>query len=165
MECPARGQADSVAEKKNECHVVAHDPLCSERLNQRRQCEELKKESWELKDEFRAKHDAKLLDKPSFARDKESWSRLWSTTAPRKSKWRISLREGRAADNGKDAATDRLLSKACRRFWLVATTEPSLTSRRWSEITWERVSLWRAMDRPKEIKKESAVARRTCVAT
>ena len=75
----------ALLKKENECHIVAHDPLCSERLNQRRQCEELKKESWELKDEFRAKHDTKLLDKPSFARDKESWSRLWPTSAPRKS--------------------------------------------------------------------------------
>ena len=108
----------ALLKRENECHIVAHDPLCSERLNQRRQCEELKKESWELKNEFRAKHDAKLLDKPSFARDKESWSRFVANECATKefSKWRTSLREGCATDSGKGAATDRLLSKACRRF-------------------------------------------------
>ena len=40
--------------------------------------------------------------------------------------------------------------KRAEDFWLVATIEPSLTSRRWSEITWEGFSLGRDMDRPKE---------------
>ena len=134
----------ALLKKENECHIVAHDPLCSERLNQRRQCEELKTESWELKDEFRAKHDAKLLDKPSFARDKESWSRLWPTSAPRKS-----------SPNGASACERDVLRTAARvpppiaccpkraeDFWLVAAPEPSLTSRRWSEIAWEGLFTW-----------------------
>ena len=77
----------ALLKKENECHIVAHDP-------------------WELKDGFQAKHDAKLLDKPSFARDKESWSRLWPTCATKEfSKWRIGSREGCATDSSKGAAT------------------------------------------------------------